>query len=809
MLLSHKGRFDATDKRLELASGPAGKLFAQALAGTGFSRYNIDIRTADEPGPFLSGTRVVLLCGSATLGTVGRRPEQLNALRGSPVVIENQPVYLPTYHPQDACDRQAYEQRLNPEYNDGEDADDTDDESVGKDHGATSRANYAFWFYSDIRKAVAISKSGLRRNNCNYVVCTNPEDAIDALEVIPCGTPFYLDIETDLETAQVTCLAFSIDARTVYSVPIYDWKGQLVGTQMLQALMLRALASAMHRASVTVCHNALFDLFILLWKYRIPPPRCIYDTMLAHHRMYTGREKSLGHCTAFYTQQPYHKDEGIFHPTNYTQWQQLLLYNCKDVETMALIHSEQASHARHLGAEQSIADGNRLIRPLLLKTYRGLLLNETEWCATIDELGAKTEWFEEKVLPRLAGKNLNPRSPDQVARWLYEDHTFPRPLGNDSLTGKRALYKLLNKYDLPLLRVILACRRWSKEAGQLRFRLWRGHYATCSYTLCKVKTHRLSSRALLSQRGKKGSGWGTNLQNWNKKTRRLVIPHPGNVFVQVDQAGAEAKIVAYYCPKGSRYRDLFIYGIKPHTYLALFLFRQVWETALGESLERFLCSPIATLREQPRWKELEALVKASDDAPPSQRYYFMSKCTCHSGNYGVGEREFVMSILERSEGQVVIPLREGERFLATYRKELFPEIETGYQAYVRQCVYRDRVLRNAFGYPFHIMVDAIDDRKFKEYLAWIAQSTVGTITNLADTEMQERIDDKEYKDFAILQNNHDSLLLETPIGNEVNVARIAQQHMNRRMVNPWGEEYFMGSEASVGPNWYEMKGLKI
>ena len=107
-------------------------------------------------------------------------------------------------------------------------------------------------------------------------------------------------------------------------------------------------------------------------------------------------------------------------------------------------------------------------------------------------------------------------------------------------------------------------------------------------------------------RGKKESGWGTNLQNWNKKTRQLIIPHPGNVFVQVDQAGAEAKIVAYYGPAG-RYRDLFTYGVKPHTYLALYLFKPVWEEKLGEPLDRFLSAPIAELKNQPRWKDLEGL----------------------------------------------------------------------------------------------------------------------------------------------------------------------------------------------------------
>jgi len=802
-ILSHPGRFDTR----ELVSALGGKLWGEAFQGLGCNRLNVDIRTLDEKAPLLPETKVVLLCGSTTLGLIGQQSTRMNELRGSPFQY-NGMTFIPTYHPQDATDKQAYEQRLNPQYNDGEEDEGEDDASVGKDHGKTSRANYAFWHYSDLRKAVGIARNGLHTNVCEYTILNDPAETLLQLQKIQSGSNFYLDIETDPSTFQITAFAFSVDAKRVWIFPFFNWTGGLVGTFAGQALMMRELANTMSRTRV-VCHNALFDLFILMWKYKIPPPpqAQIYDTMIAHHRMYIGREKSLGHCVSFYTHQPYHKDEAIFRPTNPTQFKQFLLYNGKDVETMALVHQQQAIHAASLGAERSIADGCALIRPLLAKTYRGLLVDEPKWCARIDELRGKSEWFEKNVLPKLADGKLNPRSPDQVSSWLYEKHSFPRPVGNDSLTGKRQLYKLLLKYDIPLIRTVLACRKWSKEAGQLQFRLWRQHYATCSYTLTKVKTFRLSSRALFAMRGKKESGWGTNLQNWNKKTRQLIIPHPGNVFVQVDQAGAEAKIVAYYAPSG-RYRDLFTYGVKPHTYLALHLFKPVWEEKLGEPIDRFLTCPIAELRNQPRWKELEGFVKASDNDIPARRYYFMAKCTCHSGNYDVREREFVMSILERSEGEVVIPLKDGERFLAVYRQELFPEIQNGFQAYVRQCMLRDRVLRNAFDYPYHIMVDKIETSDYKHYYAWIPQSTVGTITNLADCEIQEKLDSGEYRDFAVVQNNHDSLLFETPQGNEAVVAQIAQKHLNRRMVNPWGEEYFMGSEASVGPNWYNMKELK-
>ena len=59
-----------------------------------------------------------------------------------------------------------------------------------------------------------------------------------------------------------------------------------------------------------------------------------------------------------------------------------------------------------------------------------------------------------------------------------------------------------------------------------------------------------------------------------------------------------------------------------------------------------------------------------------------------------------------------------------------------------------------------------------------------------------------------MQNNHDSLLGQVEPGDEARVAKIFQSHLNRRMLNDEGEEFFMKSEASVGDNWRDMKEIK-
>lgn len=619
--LSHAGRFDTR----ELISGSSSFALTDAVAGQGVARYAFDIRTQACTDKYQDGTRVVLLAGNPA--KLGHPLAKLGAVRGSPTVGPDGIVYIPTFHPQDCADLKNYEATLNPDSINAADAESDSDKDEGDDHvkdmGRTSRRNYRFWFIHDTHKALDIARNGLRQNKAAYHTHPSAEQIIAALHAA--SGELFLDIETDPRSGRMSCFAFSVNATEIWCVPIIDYTGKLAYAESSLLLILRALAAAFTRC-IVVAHNGLFDLFILLWRYKITPPpqACIRDTMLQHARIHVDTEKSLGHCVSLYTHQPYHKDEGIFCPSNYAQYKQLLEYNAKDVETTALVHYAQTRIcAGDPGLRDSCAQANALIRPLLLKSFRGLPTDLSALCKLIDSHRARAAWIEANVLKPLANNQVcNPRSPQQVARLLYEDFGLPKSSDPTiSLTGKDALYKLALKYPIPALKVILHIRHLSKEAGQISCRLWKDSRITCAYVITGTKTFRLSSRKLLGV-------WGTNTQNWNKKTRRLIVAPSGYSLVQVDQAGAEALIVAYIAPHG-KFRDLFLNGIKSHTYVAAHLFQDVWEAELGESIDDILHAPISQVRAQKRWPELEKLIKKSDDNPPSRRYYYLAKQTCH------------------------------------------------------------------------------------------------------------------------------------------------------------------------------------
>ena len=205
---------------------------------------------------------------------------------------------------------------------------------------------------------------------------------------------------------------------------------------------------------------------------------------------------------------------------------------------------------------------------------------------------------------------------------------------------------------------------------------------------------------------RKKKGWGGNLQNVEKSVRKIYIPDSGKIFVQVDQSGAEALIVAY-CGVAGQYRELFKNDIKPHSYLTMSLFRDIWpkkmlEHGLISTLESFniddvIATPIAQLNQNPHWKNLGKLIKSSDDWPLTERYYYLAKQTEHSSNYDIQPPMFRMNVLEKSGGKIVISKEDSERFLGTKHK-LFPEIKGSFHRYVERCARDTFMLYNLHGH---------------------------------------------------------------------------------------------------------------
>lgn len=807
-MLGKPSRFDTK----ELLSGYAGQVFKSYLHP--LTPDSIDIRTADNPEPLLPNTKVVYLLGDDALTAHYPNGNKLtlNDARGNPEVNQfNNIIYLPSYAPQEAFDFKA-------EYEAGEEAEDDSeegDEDV-KGHGTTKRRNWRWWLYNDTKKAIRILKEpSLCITTSNLYQLRLYPDINNAIDLLHSrrNESLFLDIET-AKRQVLTCVGFNFSSSNeVFVVPWKRYTNTLMYDEKLCRRFIQALAVAMGQNEV-VCHNASFDLLVLCWKYRIPLPHKVFDTMLAWHRCYPEVEKSIGHLISYFLYRPFHKNEGVYEPHNSMQEEQLYNYNAKDIITMREIYQPLKQELIKLNAVKSAEWANRMVRPYLTATLRGIKTDTKEFCDRYDALELKRQQVNRCIGIITGRPDMNVRSWQQKQKYLYEDLKLPCP--NDKApTASKTLLKLLTKQTVPSVKLMLLSTRTSKLASSMKFRLWPdmldGSYTrfTCGYNIAGTDSFRLGSRAIFKYKRGDGDaklGYGTNLQNQKKEQRTLIKPDFGLKLGQVDQAGAEALIVAYLC-RHARFRELFLNGIKSHVFVALHVFRNVWAKRIGseEILAQLCnCNP-RELKQHPQYKEVEKLIKESDNWPAKERYYFIAKMICHASNYGMKYPTFQVNVLEKSDGAVELSLKQCREFLELYHR-LFPEIEQ-WHAEIRDELIKTRTLYNLFGEPRRFN-DHFGDNLWKSAYAFKPQSTVGQITNYAFTELQELCDNggsEQYPIrewfFSLLQNNHDSILFQFKPEFEQQVCRMVTSHIERALVSPRGEPFSMKSECQTGYNW--------
>lgn len=278
-----------------------------------------------------------------------------------------------------------------------------------------------------------------------------------------------------------------------------------------------------------------------------------------------------------------------------------------------------------------------------------------------------------------------------------------------------------------------------------------------------------------------------NSQNSDKDIMDIFVAPDGYSIVQVDQAGAEALIVAYLAAAG-KYRELFTEGVKPHIYVALHLFLDKFRG--DQPIERYWLQRPAVLRALPEWSELSKTIANS------KFEYDIGKRTSHAKNYSMGPNTFRENVLRESEGSLVLSIEQARFFLDTYAN-LFPEI-IAWQHEIRERIERDRQLRNLFGYP-RAFEQNFTDGYMREAISWIPQSTVGCITHTAYNLLTKKIR-AERLPWRPFNNKHDSYAAMVPDDHVPEAALTMTTYINQRFTGWDGCEFQMKSEVQVGKN---------
>jgi hypothetical protein len=325
---------------------------------------------------------------------------------------------------------------------------------------------------------------------------------------------------------------------------------------------------------------------------------------------------------------------------------------------------------------------------------------------------------------------------------------------------------------------------------------------TGQYILAGPKTLRLACRMVFSNKKKTlpYANFGGNRQNIEGGLRIIWQADKGYKLINRDQSGADALIVAYLAKHG-RYRDLFIYGIKPHLYIALNLFPDAWkyEFKNPDYINTALKTEIKDLKNLEFWKDLSKLIKSSDGWENKKRYYFFGKKTGHSGNYGMRGNKLAMSLLEESEGTIVISSDEGEKWIIGYHM-MFPEIQSSFHTRVFRQATEKKQLRNLLGSPFNI-TGFINTHDMKDLYSWIPQSTVADINREGFIKMQEYITFND-KDWHLLGDYHDAILAQAPEKEAEECAQVLKDCLEIELTAPYDNVKFrMKTECQIGYNW--------
>lgn len=274
--------------------------------------------------------------------------------------------------------------------------------------------------------------------------------------------------------------------------------------------------------------------------------------------------------------------------------------------------------------------------------------------------------------------------------------------------------------------------------------------------------------------------YGMNLQNPDKQTLDHLEAPPDHVIVQADQSGAEALIVAYLTRPG-RYRALFENGVKPHTYLAMHLFPDLFNLTPDSP---FLNEEPAQFVKHTDWDRLHKIVKKSG------KPYDIGKRTAHGSSYKMGPRTFRNANLKQSKGKLKLTFRECELFLHKF-KVLFPEV-VEWQDEIEFRIRSERRLVNLLGFE-RLFLRGINDSYIREGISWIPQSTVGCITH-------QTIRKARAAGYCTCSNKHDSAAV---IVHRRDAGPAAAFLQNAMRVTMQGHdcEFVMNSEVQIGNNW--------
>lgn len=523
--------------------------------------------------------------------------------------------------------------------------------------------------------------------------------------------------------------------------------------------------------SKKIMQNGTFDTTVLRMEgYTVN--NFVWDTMLAHHSLYTecagggdeisalkGKKrqaaiaKGLGFQTSIYTDEPYYKDDGkVWHETN--DLQMFWRYNALDAAVTHEIKTVQEKELADFGTMDVFAHEMALVEPLMEMTRVGLRVDMAKRDDLKKEIGLKITRLQAFV-DYAAGGQLNVKSSKQVQDLLYNKLHLPvkrnRISGNPS-ADKDAIAELAKASNHPVLHAILQVREQRDLVERyLNTAIDKDGFMRCNFDITGTRTGRLSSRASIL-------GSGTNLQNQTDEIKPMFIPAEGYVFINADYSQAEARVVAHLAEE--------------------------------EALIALFDDPKRDVHKENAARIFRITV---DEVTPTQRY--LAKRVIHASNYGMGSNRLYDVVNQDAITTGVRITKSDAASLLDAYFMLYPKVREIFWKDVERELQYTRTLTTPFGRK-RTFFGRWDDKFLKEAYAYIPQSTIGDLCCKAIV----RAHHSKRPEWNILVNVHDSILVQVPeVDVQAGVNWLREQMDISFLIK--GRRCRVPTDFEVGYNW--------
>lgn len=464
-------------------------------------------------------------------------------------------------------------------------------------------------------------------------------------------------------------------------------------------------------------------------------PRLRHDTLFMQSVAFAGLPKGLDFLSSMYRRKHvYWKDEGKLWDPKTMPEDQLWGYNCEDACATFEIKNTLGGILKNLGQWDNYLYKMKIWHHALRMMLRGIKVDQLLRGKLAADLFEAIQ-ARQHALTYILGHEINPRSPKQMSALFYGDlqckvvldRKTRKPTCNaDALKkfGEREpLYRPITELieDIRSFGVLLSNIVQAPLDADGRMR--------CSFNAAHAETLRWSS-------SENPFGGGTNLQNVTKgdeddsedsvkrvlkidnlrtpNCRKVFVPDPGYTIAEIDQAGADAQVVAWEA-NDEKLKDLFRKRIKVHAVNA----RDIFGDRAG-----------------PDGKQ--------------EPYYTRTKVGVHLTNYG-GKVRTLAAALESSE-------HDAARFQSRWF-QLHPNISDWHDR-IEELLSTKREVKNKFGYR-RFYFDRIADL-LPEALAWIPQSTVACVTDRVLDQIESDSKLTSELGVEVLLQVHDSIVFQYP-----------------------------------------------